>query len=166
MPAGHKTQGVSALLFDRLGHRPAAASQDVARYASDHRNYYVYDHEALKRSIQQQLGWLLNTRAPVSYEILDARNRDGARSTLDYGLPDLSAYPLGDPAAMARLRVHLAQTIAFFEPRLHDPVADVLPIEGPSDTLRVEVRGQIRIDAVMTPATFLVDLTAGGAGGR
>lgn len=162
MPAGHKTQGVPALLFDRLGHPPPPSREEAIRYASDHRNYHIYDREGLLRSIRQQLAWLLNTRAPVAYEILDARNRDGVRSTLDYGLPDLSAYPLGDPAAMARLRAHLARTISFFEPRLQNPVVNILAVDGRAERLRVEVQGQIRIDEVMTPATFVVGAGSGG----
>ena len=164
MPVGHKTQGVHALLFDRLGHPPPPSREEAARYANDHRNYHMYDSDGLRRSIRQQLTWLLNTRVPVAYDILDARNRDRVRSTLDYGLPDLSAYPLGDPTAMERLRVHLAQTIALFEPRLQNPAVSILAVDGRAERLQVEVRGQIQFDEVMTPATFVVGAGSGGDG--
>jgi type VI secretion system lysozyme-like protein len=117
-----------------------------------------YGEEGLRASIAEQLHWLLNTRVPIDYPTLDARTRQGLRSTVDYGLPDLSAYPVGEPDARARLHEHLAQTIALYEPRLLRPSVSLSPSDGRSDTLVAEVAGTIRIGLIETPVTFRFDI--------
>jgi type VI secretion system protein ImpF len=148
MASGLQQHRVTALLFDRLMHRehggdPAAILPPVQ----------TYGEEELRASIGEQLHWLLNTRVPIDYRTLDDRTRKGERSTVDYGLPDLTVYPLEDSAGRARLRVHLEQTIAIYEPRLLRPRVSLSEI-GSARRLVAEVAGAIRIGLIEAPVEF------------
>ena len=149
MTAGHQRYGVRALLFDRIVRRERAGEGSPIAAPRT-----VYDADALRDSIAEQLGWLLNTRVPIDHRTLDARTKAGTRSTVDYGLPDLTIYPVGDHHARSRLHEHLAQTIALYEPRLHDPRVTLAPVDGRSDTLDTEVSGTMRVGTIETPITF------------
>jgi len=78
------------------------------------------------------------------------------RTTIDYGIPDLSAFPPGDSDAMARLGRHIARTISVYEPRLR--FADVT-IEAPSgrrDALVARVSGNIEAGDIIEPVSFAI----------
>lgn len=146
----HK-RGATALLFDRLM---------LSEHAGDGmapamlRPRQVYDMAELRASVGEQLSWLLNTRVPLDYQVMDARNRTGTRSTIDYGLPDLTVYPIGDSGAMVRLAEHLVQTVGKYEPRLRTPRVRVFASNERSDMLTIEVGGELRIGLVDEPVTF------------
>lgn len=160
MPAGLQRHAVRALLFDRIVRREQAGEGSGPAPAQA-----VYDPEGLRDSIAEQLGWLLNTRVPVDYRTLDERTRLGIRSTVDYGLPDLTIYPVGDAHARARLHEHLGQTIALYEPRLHDPRVSLAPVGSRGDTLDAEVSGTMRIGLIEMPVSFRFRIdTEQGAG--
>jgi predicted component of type VI protein secretion system len=94
----------------------------------------------------------LNTRVPFDIDTLEARER----TTIDYGLPDLSAFPLGNSEAMSRLARHISRTIAVYEPRLC--VRDVI-LDRPAGLERAVVArviGDIKIGAVIDPVTFAI----------
>lgn len=142
-----------ALLFDRLlevAGADDAAGQGYARGA--------IDPDQLESSVAQSLDWLLNTRAPVHADELDRRTAQGMRSTIDYGLPDLTLYPIGDAAAMQRLRAHLTDTVRVYEPRITDPVVRLLPLEGRSDAMVVVVDGVLHDGGPGQPASFRVPI--------
>lgn len=153
MSAVHLEGHVPALLFDRL----MAKEQGLDGAAVPPQP--VYDKAALLASIEQQLGWLLNTRVPIDYQTLEARTRFGARSSIDYGLPDLTVYPVGDPQAVTRLAEHLVETIAFFEPRLRDPRVRIFPTRGRGDTLTAEITGEVRIGLMTEAASFVFEIS-------
>jgi len=156
--AAHPEGHVPALLFDRL------LSKDEGAEGASAPPRHVFDKRALLVSIEEQLGWLLNTRVPVDYETLDARTQRGARTTIDYGLPDLTVYPIGDPDAMARLTRHLAQTIAVFEPRLRAPRVRIVPSGDRGDTLIAEVSGEVRVGLMTEAAAFVFEIGVEGSG--
>lgn len=95
--------------------------------------------EGLRASIARELADLLNTRAPLPIDLLEQRRR----STIDYGLPDLSAFPVGNPDAIARLAAHIRRAIATYEPRLVNPVVVIAPDARPGQALAVTVSGMI-----------------------
>ena len=103
-----------------------------------------YDLAGLRASIGEQIGWLFNTRVPIDFPTLDARTRAGLRTTVDYGLPDLSNYPVGDPDAAGRLAAHLRQAIAIYEPRLLEPQV-TLVAQARAETLLADIAGAVRI---------------------
>jgi len=146
------------LLFDRLV-RPEHAGR--ARDAKAQQVRHTYDGEGLEQSVLEQLRWLLNTRVAIDYQTLDTRNREGQRSTVDYGIPDLSAYSVGEQAAMQRLSEHLTRTIAIFEPRISDPKVTVGPADDRNQRLTVEVSGVAAAGMIVIPVRYKIEL--GGA---
>ncbi len=141
------------MLFDRLMTREAPDDPATILPAVQ-----TYGEDELRASIGEQLHWLLNTRVPIDYRTLDERTRRGERSTVDYGLPDLTVYPIEEPEARARLCVHLEQTIGIYEPRLLRPQVSLAPVASGREVLAAEVTGAIRIGLVEAPVGFRFDL--------
>lgn len=161
MASGLQQHRVTALLFDRLMTREAG--DDPAHVLPP---VQTYGEDELRASIGEQLAWLLNTRVPIDYRTLDERTRRGERSTVDYGLPDLTVYPLEAPEARARLCVHLEQTIGLFEPRLLRPQVSLAPVESRREMLTAEVAGAIRVGLIEAPVLFRFDLRSENGSGH
>lgn len=98
--------GVAAPLFDRLVDTEEAAGAQS-----------MLDRDGLILSIAGEISLLLNTRCPRSRDVMAGRRR----TTLDYGIPDLSGFQPFDSAAEAALVAELETAIATFEPRLLSP---------------------------------------------
>lgn len=156
MPVIRHKRGAPVLLFDRLIPRgqPGAPASDFRLRTARQGWREVYDRKQLEASVAEQLGWLLNTRVPVSYAEMDARTRAGTRSTVDYGLPDLTVYRVDDASRTARLARHMAETIAVYEPRLGNPQVRLRPQEGRSDVLVAEIAGDLLLGSVTVPVSF------------
>ncbi|MGC8523643.1 MAG: type VI secretion system baseplate subunit TssE [Acidibrevibacterium sp.] len=140
--------GFSPLLFDRLEASKGAAAGDGVR-----------------ASIARELADLLNTRTPLAIDHLERR----CRSAIDYGLPDLSAFPVGNHDAMARLTAHIRRAIAAYEPRLADPTVTIAPDARSGEALAVTVSGVIMVgQRRQAPVSFtllLGDAVLGGHAG-
>ena len=93
----------------------------------------------LRRSIRRELSDLLNSRAPLPVWQLDQR----IRTTIDYGVPDLSAFPSGSPTAMDQLARQVRDAIIAYEPRLQDPVVEIARAPHPLDSLLVRITGTL-----------------------
>lgn len=98
--------GVAAPLFDRL-----VDTQEAADAQS------MLDRDGLILSIAGEISLLLNTRCPRSRDVMAGRRR----TTLDYGIPDLSGFQPFDSTAEAALVAELELAITTFEPRLLSP---------------------------------------------
>jgi type VI secretion system lysozyme-like protein len=160
MAAGLQQHRVTALLFDRLMRRERDG--DPAEILP---TVQTYGEEELRASIEEQLRWLLNTRVPIDYHTLDERTRRGERSTVDYGLPDFTVYPLNEPEARARLCAHLAQTIEIYEPRLLRPHVSLSPAASRREDIVAEVEGAIRIGLIEAPVVFRLAIDSEGGSG-
>ena len=146
--------GVRVPLFDRLA--GSAAADDPPVGSRDRR---MLDRDGLKASIARELARLLNTRTSLAVEELGRR----PRSTLDYGLPDLSRFWPADTDSEAELARLMEATITAFEPRLARPRVAVERVVGRRRALRAVVSGSITLDAMIEPVTFPV-LVEDGAG--
>ncbi|HEY2539687.1 MAG TPA: type VI secretion system baseplate subunit TssE [Stellaceae bacterium] len=147
MASARRTQGAPTLIFERLA-EPVdrrGALKTVAR---------VHDAEGLRDSVLQQLRYLLNTRVPLDIDTLETR----VRTTIDYGIPDLSAFALGNSDAMARLTRHVARTISVYEPRLRVREVVLEAIAGQRDALTARVSGSIEVGDIVEPVSFAVDV--------
>lgn len=98
--------GVATPLFDRLVDTGEAANVQP-----------LLDRDGLILSIAAEISLLLNTRCPRPREVMAGRRR----TTLDYGISDLSGFQPFDSAAEAALTGELETAIAIFEPRLLSP---------------------------------------------
>ncbi len=146
------TSGVRVPLFDRLA---ATAAPDHLGGGS--RAGRMLDRAGLIASIDRELARLLNTRTPVAADVLGAR----PRSTIDYGLPDLSRFWPADPDSTRELAALITATVAAFEPRLTSPRAVVEPLPA-TRALRALVSGMIELDDMIEPVTFPVLVSLDG----
>ena len=111
MPAQAPAQeNLQPSLLDRLTDNEPGKVQES-------RHERVLSPSQLRESVRRDLGWLLNTTNLASMQADIERYPDVARSTLNYGLPDLSGKTASgvDPEALGRM---LREAIIAFEPRL------------------------------------------------
>jgi len=110
--------------------------------------------DALKESVGRELDRLFNTRAPVDADTLDQRQR----STIDYGIPDLSLYAPNDPAAILRLARHLTIAVEAYEPRLLTPKVNVIPYPERAGRLLADIAGGLKLGDEVEAVGFRVAL--------
>jgi type VI secretion system lysozyme-like protein len=142
---------VRALLFERLADERHPDPQDPVPPPDR-----LLDQAALRRSIGQELDRLFNTRAPVDAGVLDQR----VRSTIDYGIPDLSLYAVNSLAAVTSLAKHLTVAVEAYEPRLHMPKVTVVPDPEQAGRLIAEIAGGLVLGDEIEAISFR--LTLGG----
>lgn len=142
-----------ALLFDRLvDDDPAAQCEPVPLRA--------LNAEALRISVLNELFDLLNTRCPFTESALQGRGR----TTLEYGLADVSpAYP-GASASGAEVAARMRDAIAAYEPRLRQVQVAAEPIEGKPMQLLARVQGVLAAGSAPVPVNFTI--CVGAPGGR
>ena len=139
--------GVRVPLFDRLV--GGGAADDPAGGRHDRR---MLDRAGLKASIAREVSRLLNTRTSLAADELGRR----PRSTLDYGLPDLTRFWPADDDSENELARMMEATIVAFEPRLAAPRVTIQRVPGRRRALRAVVDGSIALDDMVEPVTFPV----------
>jgi type VI secretion system protein ImpF len=137
--------GARVPLFDRL-------VDDHPSVPYEPQPFHILDAAGLRASVEAELGRLLNTRAPVAADEIARRER----STIDYGIPDLSYYWPQDGGSEAELERTIEQAIAAFEPRLLSPRVTVVRPADRRGAIIVEVAGKLAIGTVMEPVAFAV----------
>ncbi len=148
-----QVEAVRPLLFERLTGIAGDADELLEEGT-------YYGRDGLLASIERELGALFNTRAPVAAEVLAQRER----TTIDYGIPDLSHYAPGDPSARAELAAELLSAVTAFEPRLLSPKVTVTPHPARERQLVAAVEGNIRLDTIVEHVSFRIDLPNAGQG--
>lgn len=143
--------GAPAPLFERL----TDVDPDVDAEAQPLR---MLSPAVLRQSVARELDRLLNTRAPVAADILAAR----ARSTIDYGIPDLSLFGPRDFDSETRLIQALRQAIETYEPRLANPRVRVERDARQNGALIVHVDGDLRLGSMIEPISFAVSVHGTG----
>jgi len=110
----------------------------------------VLDLAALKESVRSELERVLNTRCAAH------RLEGQALTILDYGVPDISALRPQNAGDRQRLTQLLAQTVAAFEPRLHQVRIRVEPVEAQPYALWVRIDANLVIEHIDEPVSFPV----------
>ena len=142
--------GVRPPLLDRLcDDDPSTPARPQA--------FRMLDAAKLRTSVAAELERLLNTRLSIPTGQLPGRER----STIDYGIPDLSHYWPRDGDSTNNLERQIEQAIAAFEPRLLAPRARIVRPAEQRDAIIVEVGGRLAIGTMMEPVAFV--LLAGGS---
>jgi type VI secretion system protein ImpF len=145
--------GARAPLFDRL------VDDDQAHPHERHLARRILDAAGVRESIAVELARLANTRAPIAADRLAGRRR----STIDYGLPDLSYFLSGAGANRVALARLLEQTIAAFEPRLLSPRVTLGDAPDRREALIAEISGKLAVGTVMQPVSFTLALPSAAA---
>lgn len=143
MPPYRRTSGAPPLLFDRL---------------ADGAPPRLHDADALRASVARELADLFNTRTPLPIDVLERRP---TRTAIDYGIPDFSAFPLGDSSAMARLAQNIRAAVLAYETRLHDPEIELRPDPRNLGSMIAVLRGVLHIEQRRMPVSF--ELPVGGS---
>lgn len=94
----------------------------------------------VKHSIIEQLEHLLNARL---------RDVENAQLTVvDFGIPDYSAYSIGDRSQMHRLVRSIERAIASFEPRLQNVRAELISADPQSleQALQIRLSAQLHVE--------------------
>jgi type VI secretion system lysozyme-like protein len=139
--------GARAPLFDRL-------VDDDPSVPYEPQPFRVLDAAGLRASVEAELDRLLNTRAPVAADEVARRER----STIDYGIPDLSYFWRQDTESESELERTIEQAIAVFEPRLLSPRATIVRPPDQRGAAIIEVSGKLAIGTVMEPVAFALPL--------
>lgn len=129
-----------ALLFDRL-------SVTLDENPATQSGYIGLDD--LKRSIIEQLNYVLNTRtAPSLADHTAGAGAARSLTVLDYGIPDFSAWSVGDTSKMRMLVRSIEQAVATFEPRLRAVRAELVGANSSSLEQGVQIRlsGQLHVE--------------------
>lgn len=161
MPAGSDRTAIlpkrAGALVTTVGPRSVAAARPLLFDRLEGHEAGIYDSEALLASIQRELSDLFNTRATADVEAL-ARRR---RSTIDYGIPDLSLHSASDVFTPAVLAEQLREGILAFEPRLAEPAVDVLPHATLPRRLIARISGVLPLERIRERVSFEINLGGG-----
>lgn len=143
--------GAPAPLFERLSDLDPASETEAQPLR-------MLSFEMLRQSVARELDRLLNTRAPVAADILMKRER----STIDYGIPDLSLFAPRDFDSETELMAMVRKAIEVFEPRLANPRVRVERQAGQGEMLVLHVEGELRLGAMIEPISFAVSVHRSG----
>ena len=116
----------------------------------------------LKGGVRRDLEWLLNTRAIAEApdDALEAVNR----SAYVYGLPDLSALSMANPADSNKLLSQIKRTITLFEKRLVNVQVSIVETEDSAKKdVHLRIDAMLRMDPVPEPVFFdtVIELKSG-----
>lgn len=114
--------------------------------------------EALRESVLREIERLLNTRAPIAVPVLQQR----IRSTIDYGIPDLSVLGTRDFDSETKFADAVRHAIEAYEPRLADPSVRLARSTRQNAGVVVQVSGELRIGSIREPVSFEIAVDARG----
>jgi type VI secretion system protein ImpF len=104
----------------------------------------------IRAAISRDLGWLLNTRTPLSAEEFERRDL----TVIDYGVPDFGK---GTPESVKDQKLRAALTekaIRTFEPRLQDVSVSIELDMDSERSLRMVIQAVMVADDVREPVSF------------
>lgn len=114
----------------------------------------AYSKIELQEAVLRDLTWLLNTRCPISYKILEKREQ---RSVIDYGIPDFGDLYTQNPDDRAILIEAIEQAIHIYEPRLKD-VRIILEKEQDQRQLVGYIEANLIFNQIVEPLTFPITI--------
>jgi type VI secretion system protein ImpF len=141
--------GASSLLFEKLTDLDPRSGRDPQLFR-------VQDLEDLKQSVRRELERLIDTRRAVTVEQSKADSPD---TVMEYGIPDwsnIAAFGVVSQAAFARA---VREAILVYEPRLHNPVVKIVRDAKRLGKLVFEISGELRLNTVIEPVSFPLDLS-------
>jgi len=121
--------------------------------------YRVHGLSLLLESIQKEIENLLNTRLPPLQSATGAWEPISEPQTvLDYGLPAFSTLSAGSPTDIGLLGKVVVGKIAAFEPRLQNPVLELVADPDDPAGMLGTLRGTVRVDKGLQTVSFPVTL--------
>jgi type VI secretion system protein ImpF len=139
-PASFKTK---ASLLDRLIDAAPHEKREIQPLRT-------MERPDIRAAVSRDLGWLLNTRTPLTAEEFDTREL----TVIDYGVPDFGK---GTPESFKDQKLRAALTekaIRVFEPRLQDVKVTIEAEMKGERTLRMIIEAVMVADDVRVPVSF------------
>jgi type VI secretion system protein ImpF len=158
MPDLNPRDRLQPFLLDRL-------TDDEPEKQVESRDKHVFSPRQLKESLLRDLGWLLNTQAPIPSDGI-GEFPQVTTSVLNFGVPDLTGSTASSLPTMQFER-HLMKAIQNFEPRLekHSLSVKLLTEEQTQrpHVIALELRGEIQANPLPDPLYIKteVDLETG-----
>jgi len=114
-----------------------------------------------KDALKRDLEWLLNTRQPPMPEIADYPLAKA--STINYGLPDISAMGLNSASDNRRLRLAIEACLRNYEPRLIDVCVTLEKGDTAERRIRFHIEGRMKLDPAPEEISFdtVLELASG-----
>ena len=140
-----------APLFERL----TDLQPDIAAEAQP---LTMLSPEAVRESVLREIQRLLNTRAPVAAPVLERR----IRSTIDYGIPDLSVLGTRDFDSETKFVNAIRQALEAYEPRLTAPSVRLARSTTQNAAVLVQVKGELHLGSIREPVSFEVAVDTKG----
>jgi type VI secretion system protein ImpF len=137
-------RGSSVPLFDRL------ASGEVQGATGA----FLLLPEQLEASIARELSRLFNTRCRLA----PSEMHRSTGTSIDYGIPDFSAFSPRHAEDRELIEHGLAQAIGFFEPRMRRVSVTVSEVPGRRDTAVATVSGDVMIGLRAQRVSFALDI--------
>ena len=134
---------VRAALFDRL----IDLEPEIPREPRPLRTMNVRE---LYLSVLQELDRLLNSRCPLTFDELESRER----TTIDYGVPDFSAFNPQSLSDQKLLEKNIKETIEAYEHRFEGVRVQVEEFVDEKKALLVEIKGVLAFETVREPVSF------------
>lgn len=145
MPRPLADQKLSPSVLDRL-------IDEAPRVSREPDDAPAWSLDRVKAAVKRDLEWLLNSRQVVAG--LPADPGELGRSALTYGLPDLAATSLNNPADQARLRRAIGEAIARFEPRLGRVEVTLEPAREHERAIHFRIDAMLKVEPEPEPVTF------------
>jgi type VI secretion system protein ImpF len=137
-------RGSSVPLFDRLSSLEGAVGN---------RNQLLTP-EQLEASIGRELSRLMNTRSRLSPTEFAA----STGTTIDYGIPDISALSPKSHADLELLQLTIGQAVRHYEPRLKDVTVKAFPAGNPGAAATLVIGGTVMIGLKLRQLNFELQL--------
>ena len=102
-------------------------------------------HSDMKRSLQRDLNWLLNTRAWLPDDL--SEYPEARSSMLAFGLPDFTSFSWKNVGDQKLICAALEEALRAFEPRLVGRTIRVSPVDY--DEYEVSLFVHLRIEAIL-----------------
>ena len=150
-------QAGRALLFERLVKDPDQWFGEATRSLPEPRR--THDREGLRASVLREIRSALATRCAIPSGEALAR----ARSTVDYGLPDVDPREIAGASGERYLVRLVRQVIEAYEPRLLNVDVEVLGPAPEAGRLLLRITGDLLIDEVREPLEFNMPWSPGNA---
>lgn len=143
MPLRDGRLPVVSSVLDRLTSAPASGTIGSVRPGT---------LAALSLSIQRDIESLLNTRREET--LVPSGYPASAASLLNFGLPDLSVYPLKTASGQNRLRRDIEAALRVFEPRLAGVSVALEGWDEVKPVLRFRVEAVLKVEPSPEPVVF------------
>lgn len=138
-------RGAPVPLFDRLSLVGAASES----------RHQLLSAAQLQDSIGRSLFGLLNTRSRLA----PSEFSSSTGTTLDYGIPDISALSAVASPDLELLQSTVAQAVAHYEPRLKDVYVKAFPATKPGGGALLLISGSVTLDLKLRQLNFELQLT-------